>query len=1261
MKSVAVFILAGGFTLTAASQFHPFPSRLLGRQSTAYNGTNNVSAPALFPLSTDDYFSFYFTEILALANGGGSATSEVLRAVSQILPGDYESVYNEFNYLADAIHDVARSVNVTKNPVSAREAYFRASSYYRAAEFFLHGNISDPRIYTLWDSVLTDFDIAISLLDIPGERVNVSAMSENGTKFTVPITFYKAHNDCTKAPTLLVGNGYDAAQEDSYHYIGLGALSRGWNVATYEGPPPAHGPPPAATGLYSGLVERRNSSSVVPHLARRCGLFTHCLNGNILRRLAGAAGREQGAPSRGQPSMIDSFIEGNVTAFDTLWNELEVLPSVPTDLRWLIAQSKWSFNTNSPSDWLTQLNQFALTPDVAKAINVPVFLAKAQNDTLTLTQPEQAEAVFTQAGKNTTFHEFTTVLGAGEHCSLGAEPQLAQVIFDWLYVVGVGPGIRLEGQPIASQKAVVFRGTACYRGRRNKSTDWEYVVKFAWPSDKRQREGRLLKLATERRVTGIAQWFHHEQISIDGSLDTIASLQNERNAEQNAEQNVKEDESHKSDVLSIQEPDLDTAQPLHAYKSVIELLEVFRDVIAGHRSLLEDGKILHREISENNIIITKPAAEGGPKRRLIDLDLTKELDSTPSGASHRTGTIQFMSIRSLNRIYFTLRILIDITMAFRLSGILWASLVISTSAVVFDQTIDLSLLGPIYLPAANRNFQAWDDAKTQAAAALNKIIQTGNSTYGPLDNKGTSFSTSVFDLICNEPLFDFHFEAPELIGSYTKGKLTDNTVYRTGSLGKLLVMYAWMVDIGDSIFTDPITKYISKLDDASYSYENPLLQTKWGEVTIGSLASQISGIGRDVSIGDIALEESMLDDILSGFPPLPNDTIINCSAMGHNPPAQDHVSNMLPTNDPQAKFEPRELLAEVISHPPVFPSYTSPTYSNMAYILLGFAYENITGKSINQGQLDFAQILGMNSTTPTPPGDNVDAIIPRNNTYAQWNYDGGIQDPAGGQFTSTKDLITWGQVILTNKLISPVMTRRWMKPITFTSQWEAAVGAPWEIYRLPIPVNTIVNTSRLLDSYCKSRDIGRYSTFFCLIPDYNIGITVMAAGDNPHPQVQPIRGTLVDIFYNAAEAASKHQAKNAFTGTFKSTNLNSSITLAVDGGPGIVIKQWISNGTDFLTSQLYAAYDDFRLYPTELKIQGFDSLTYYKFHMEALAQNGIPYGGDPWDGSNDYWFQLDSTSYNVLSPDAFVVGFDQDGMVQKLASQALRTAMVRST
>jgi hypothetical protein len=53
--------------------------------------------------------------------------------------------------------------------------------------------------------------------------------------------------------------------------------------------------------------------------------------------------------------------------------------------------------------------------------------------------------------------------------------------------------------------------------------------------------------------------------------------------------------------------------------------------------------MLYRDITENNMIITTPAAEG----RLIDMDLGKELNSVPSGASHLTGAMQFMAIEVL--------------------------------------------------------------------------------------------------------------------------------------------------------------------------------------------------------------------------------------------------------------------------------------------------------------------------------------------------------------------------------------------------------------------------------------------------------------------------------------------------------------------------------------------------------------------------------------------------------------------------------------
>ena len=67
----------------------------------------------------------------------------------------------------------------------------------------------------------------------------------------------------------------------------------------------------------------------------------------------------------------------------------------------------------------------------------------------------------------------------------------------------------------------------------------------------------------------------------------------------------------------------------------------------GNKSLLKDGKMLHRDISENNIIITKPVAGRELKGCLIDMDLGKELNGVPSRASHLTGTMSGVLIEVL--------------------------------------------------------------------------------------------------------------------------------------------------------------------------------------------------------------------------------------------------------------------------------------------------------------------------------------------------------------------------------------------------------------------------------------------------------------------------------------------------------------------------------------------------------------------------------------------------------------------------------------
>lgn len=59
------------------------------------------------------------------------------------------------------------------------------------------------------------------------------------------------------------------------------------------------------------------------------------------------------------------------------------------------------------------------------------------------------------------------------------------------------------------------------------------------------------------------------------------------------------------------------------------------------------GKILHKDISESNTMISDPEKAAGFTGMLIDADLAKKVGSKPSVARHQTGTMEFMAIEVL--------------------------------------------------------------------------------------------------------------------------------------------------------------------------------------------------------------------------------------------------------------------------------------------------------------------------------------------------------------------------------------------------------------------------------------------------------------------------------------------------------------------------------------------------------------------------------------------------------------------------------------
>jgi hypothetical protein len=181
-------------------------------------------------LSSDPTFDFNLLRWHGLAPYRGTDVAEMLDVADRIVPGDFESWHREFIALAEHVEQEGWGDDRSSR-VTVRDRAFRTASYYRAADFFLHGRPDDPRIAQTWAAATEQFDRAISLMDPPGERVTIRADG-----FTVPAVFLRAARDDTPRPTVLMFNGFDGSQEEMLHLCGMAALERGFNVVTFEGP-----------------------------------------------------------------------------------------------------------------------------------------------------------------------------------------------------------------------------------------------------------------------------------------------------------------------------------------------------------------------------------------------------------------------------------------------------------------------------------------------------------------------------------------------------------------------------------------------------------------------------------------------------------------------------------------------------------------------------------------------------------------------------------------------------------------------------------------------------------------------------------------------------------------------------------------------------------------------------------------------------------------------------------------------------------------
>ncbi len=220
-----------------------------------------------------------------------------------------------------------------------------------------------------------------------------------------------------------------------------------------------------------------------------------------------------------------------------------------------------------------------------------------------------------------------------------------------------------------------------------------------------------------------------------------------------------------------------------------------------------------------------------------------------------------------------------------------------------------------------------------------------------------------------------------------------------------------------------------------------------------------------------------------------------------------------------------EFLDSMKAKSPLFAPNQKSTYSNVAFNLLGLAIENASSLPYTEYvSSSILKPLDMNSSSFEKPDDSV-AILPKGDNY--WDVKEGIQNPTGGLYSSSSDLSLFLRYSLThyNGLTSGALN--WLNPASYATGMNSFFGMPWEIFRTD---KMLPNTKRPVTFVTKSGGLPGYFSIIILVPDYDLGVTILVGGNSR--LLGKLRELVTVPLIRAAEDLAFQQMHEKYSGTY---------------------------------------------------------------------------------------------------------------------------------
>ncbi|MFF5212164.1 alpha/beta hydrolase family protein [Streptosporangium sp. NPDC000396] len=373
---------------------------------------------------------------------GGADFGEVVVTCRRITAGDYDSWHDEWLATADRVADDARDALAGGHHVSARDAFLRASNYYRAAEFFLHGNAADPRIRHAYDASVACFRQAAALFTPVVEPVEIPY---EGT--VLPGYLYRADESGAARPTVVMHNGFDGSVEEMHFFGAAAAVERGYTVLSFDGP----GQP--GTRHSQGLMFRPDWENVVgpvlDHVLTRpevdptrIALLGVSMGGLLAPRAAAFDQRvaalialdgvyDLGDIATSGVPFPRAEAERRLRADhdSELDAAMEAVMATSPMLRWAIEHGMYAMGAPTPRAFGAAYLDYHLRDGIAEKITCPTLVCAGADDGFFKGQPE---LLYEHLTCPKTLLIFTAEQGADAHCQSGAQRLAFARVYDWL-------------------------------------------------------------------------------------------------------------------------------------------------------------------------------------------------------------------------------------------------------------------------------------------------------------------------------------------------------------------------------------------------------------------------------------------------------------------------------------------------------------------------------------------------------------------------------------------------------------------------------------------------------------------------------------------------------------------------------------------------------------------------------------------------------------------------------------------------------------